>query len=77
VQKLREEQAIGTVLADETATALKNVLGEGKMSVPLVEQYLDFCKELADTFAIMNRSVVVADPVAALTDGVVRQHLTV
>ena len=29
------------------------------MSILLVEQYLDFCKELADTFAIMDRGAVV------------------
>jgi len=44
----------------------------------LVEQYLDFCKELADEFAIMNRgAVVVSGPVAALTADVVKEHLTV
>ena len=51
---------------------------EGTMSILLVEQYLDFCKELADTFAIMDRgAVVVAGPVAELTDEVVKKHLVV
>jgi len=51
---------------------------EGKMSILLVEQYLDFCKELADNFAIMNRGAVVAHgTVEELTDEVVREHLTV
>jgi urea transport system ATP-binding protein len=78
VEKLRHEQPTGTVLGDEIGTALKKLLGEGKMSILLVEQYLDFCKELADTFAIMDRgAVVAAGPVAALTDEVVKRHLTV
>jgi urea transport system ATP-binding protein len=48
------------------------------MSILLVEQYLDFCKELADTFAIMDRgAVVVSGPISALTDDVVKQHLIV
>ena len=48
------------------------------MSILLVEQYLDFCKELADTFAIMDRGAVVcAGPVDALTDDVVKRYLTV
>jgi urea transport system ATP-binding protein len=78
VEKLRHEQTTGTVLADEIGSALKKLVGEGKMSILLVEQYLDFCKELADTFAIMDRgAVVAAGPVAALTDEVVKKHLTV
>ena len=48
------------------------------MSILLVEQYLDFCRELADIFAIMDRGAVVASgPVADLTDEVVKKHLTV
>ncbi len=51
---------------------------EGTMSILLVEQYLDFARELADRFAIMDRgAIVAAGPVAELTDTVVRQHLTV
>ena len=79
IDKLRHTDATtGTVLQEEIGSALKLLAGEGKMSILLVEQYLDFCKELADTFAIMDRGVVVAaGPVAALTDDVVKQHLTV
>ena len=48
------------------------------MSILLVEQYLDFCKELADSFAIMDRGAVVASGgISQLTDEVIRQHLTV
>jgi urea transport system ATP-binding protein len=48
------------------------------MSILLVEQYLDFCKELADTFAIMDRGAVVCSgTVDALTDDVVKKYLTV
>jgi urea transport system ATP-binding protein len=58
--------------------AIKALRDEGRMSILLVEQYLDFCKELADEFAIMDRgAVVVSGPVAALTDDVVKAHLTV
>ena len=78
VEKLRHENPTGTVLADEIGSALGQLRGEGKMSILLVEQYLDFCKELADTFAIMDRGAVVcAGPVAALTDDVVKRYLTV
>jgi urea transport system ATP-binding protein len=65
-------------IIDQIGDAIKMLREEGKMSILLVEQYLDFCKELADDFAIMNRGAVVAHgTVAELTDTVVRDHLTV
>lgn len=65
-------------IIDQIGETIKMLRKEGTMSILLVEQYLDFCKELADTFAIMDRgAVVAAGPVSALTDEVVRKHLTV
>ena len=78
IEELRREQPTGTKLADEIGSALKQLRGEAQMSILLVEQYLDFCKELADTFAIMDRGAVVySGDVAALTDEVVQKYLTV
>jgi urea transport system ATP-binding protein len=78
VEVLRKEQSTGTKLNDEIGSALKQLHGEAKISILLVEQYLDFCKELADTFAIMDRGAVVcAGTVEALTDDVVKKYLTV
>lgn len=65
-------------IIDQIGDTIKMLRKEGKMSILLVEQYLDFCKELADTFAIMDRgAVVVAGPISALTEDVVKQHLIV
>jgi urea transport system ATP-binding protein len=65
-------------IIDQIGEAIKMLRREGTMSILLVEQYLDFCKELADDFAILDRgAVVAAGSVANLTDDVVRQHLTV
>ncbi len=65
-------------IIDQIAEAIKMLRREGTMSILLVEQYLDFCKELADDFAILDRGAVVASgPVEALTDEVVKEHLTV
>lgn len=65
-------------IIDQIGEAIKLLRSEGRMSILLVEQYLDFCKELADDFAILNRGAVVcAGPVEALTDKVVKEHLTV
>jgi urea transport system ATP-binding protein len=65
-------------IIDQIGDAIKALREEGNMSILLVEQYLDFCRELADDFAIMDRGVVVASgPVSSLTDEVVKAHLTV
>jgi len=57
---------------------LKKLKAEGAMSILLVEQYLDFAKELADIFYIMNRGAVVAHgQISELHDDVVKQHLVV
>ena len=65
-------------IIDQIGEAIQTLRREGTMSILLVEQYLDFCKELADNFAILDRGTVVASgPVAALTGSVIREHLTV
>ena len=48
------------------------------MSILLVEQYLDFCKELGDDFAILERGAVVASgEMTGLSDEIVKEFLTV
>ena len=65
-------------IIDQIGETIKMLRAEGKMSILLVEQYLDFCKELADDFAILDRGAVVANgPIVELTDQVVRAYLTV
>lgn len=62
-------------LIGETLVKIKN---EGKISILLVEQYLDFCLNVGDSFFIMDRGAVVAEgPISHLNDEVVRAHLTV
>jgi urea transport system ATP-binding protein len=64
-------------IIDQISDAIK-LLRKEAMTILLVEQYLEFCKELADNFAILDRGSVVAQgSVEELTDIVVRQHLTV
>ena len=59
----------------DTLLALKR---EGKLSILLVEQYLDFCVSVADKFFIMDRGAIVANgPMANLNQEIVKQHLTV
>ena len=64
-------------IIDQIGDSIK-LLRKESITILLVEQYLEFCKELADNFAILDRGSVVAQgPVAELTDQVVKQHLTV
>jgi urea transport system ATP-binding protein len=65
-------------IIDQIGDTIKMLRKEGGMSILLVEQYLDFCKELADTFAIMDRGAVVAKGgIADLTEDVIKAHLIV
>lgn len=65
-------------IIDQIGDTIKLLRSEGKMSILLVEQYLDFAQELADIFYIMDRGRIVAEgPIADLTDDVVRTHLMV
>jgi urea transport system ATP-binding protein len=65
-------------IIDQIGDAIKMLRAEGEMSILLVEQYLDFCKELGDDFAILERgSVAASGPISGLTDEVVKEFLTV
>jgi urea transport system ATP-binding protein len=65
-------------IIDQIGETLLRIKKEGKISILLVEQYLDFCLEVGDTFYIMDRGAIVIDgPIANLTEDIVRQHLTV
>jgi urea transport system ATP-binding protein len=62
-------------LIGETLIKIKK---EGKISILLVEQYLDFCLGVGDSFYIMDRGAVVANgPISHLNDDMVKLHLTV
>ena len=51
---------------------------KGDMAIVLVEQYFDFVRELADTFAIMDRGeIVLSGKQADMDSPEVRRHLTV
>jgi len=51
---------------------------QGTMAILLVEQYFDFARTLADTYAVMERGeVVLAGKGAEMVESDVRRHLTV
>jgi urea transport system ATP-binding protein len=78
IEQLRKEQPTGTRLGEEIGSALMQLRGEARISILLVEQYLDFCKELGDDFAILERGTVVASgAMCGLTEDIVKEFLTV
>ncbi len=64
-------------IIQDIGRVLQRLAGEG-MTIVLVEQYLDFVKEIGHRFAIMDRGKVVATgSTAELTAEVVERHLRV
>lgn len=65
-------------IIDQIGDAIKMLREEGEMAILLVEQYLDFCKELGDDFAILERGRVAAHgPMTALSEELIKEFLTV
>ena len=63
---------------EEISSAIKLLRKEGQIGILLVEQYLDFCLDVGDSFYIMDRGSIVAEgPISHLNDEIVKQHLTV
>jgi urea transport system ATP-binding protein len=64
--------------AAEIMHAVDTLKREGALAILLVEQYVDFCREVADRFYAMDRgAVTISGPIASLTDEVVKVHLQV
>jgi urea transport system ATP-binding protein len=65
-------------IIDLIGDTLLKIKKEGKISILLVEQYLDFCLAVGDSFYIMDRGAIVSEgPIAHLNDDIVKKHLTV
>jgi len=65
-------------IIDLIGDTLMKIKKEGRLSILLVEQYLDFCLSVGDSFYIMDRGAVVAEgPISHLNDDIVKKHLTV
>ncbi|MGD1083942.1 MAG: urea ABC transporter ATP-binding subunit UrtE [Verrucomicrobiota bacterium] len=65
-------------IIDQIGETLLKIKQEGKISILLVEQYLDFCLSVGDSFSIMDRGAIVAQgPIARLNEDIVKQYLTV
>lgn len=65
-------------IIDLIGDTLVKIKKEGKISILLVEQYVDFCLAVGDSFYVMDRGSIVAEgPINALEQENVRRHLTV
>jgi urea transport system ATP-binding protein len=63
---------------EEIEHAIKELKKDGSLAILLVEQYVDFCRDVADRFYAMDRGAVVASgEISQLTDDVVKLHLQV
>jgi urea transport system ATP-binding protein len=70
-------EGIQPSIIKDIGRAIEWLRQKGDMAILLVEQYFDFVKQLADTFAVMDRGeIVVAGTRDELTPDV-RRHLTV
>ncbi len=71
-------EGIQPSIIDEIGDTIKRLKSESGLTILLVEQYVDFCREVGDQFYAMDRGTVVASgPISELTDDVVRLHLQV
>jgi urea transport system ATP-binding protein len=71
-------EGIQPSIIEEIGDTLKRLKNGGGLAILLVEQYVDFCREVADRFYAMDRgAVTISGPVSGLTEDVVRQHLQV
>lgn len=71
-------EGIQPSIIDQIGDTLKLLKADGTLAILLVEQYVDFCREIADRFYAMDRgAVTVSGPIALLTDEIVKEHLQV
>lgn len=64
--------------AEEIKEAITRLRDERALAILLVEQYVDFCREVADRFYAMDRGRITASgTIRDLTDEVVRDHIQV
>ena len=72
------DRTIQPSIIKDIGRAIRYLKDQSGLAILLVEQYLDFCRELADQVYIMDRGEIVFDgPAEGLDDPEVRRHLTV
>jgi len=65
-------------IIDLIGETLVKIKAGGRIAILLVEQYVDFCLSVGDSFCIMDRGALVAGgPIDQLKDETIKRHLTV
>jgi len=80
ISNVTEEEATAQARreAADIEHAVKELKREHALAILLVEQYVDFCREVADRFYAMDRgTIVVSGTIHDLTEDVVKKHLQV
>jgi urea transport system ATP-binding protein len=71
-------EGIQPSIIQEIEDVIARIKAQGQVTILLVEQYLEFAWRLADAFYMMEKGLIVAHgDIADLTEGVVKQYLTV
>jgi urea transport system ATP-binding protein len=71
-------EGIQPSIIKDIGRAVRHLKEAAGIAILLVEQYLDFARELADRVYVMDRGAIVhSGPAADLADASVRRHLTV
>jgi urea transport system ATP-binding protein len=69
-------EGIQPSIIKDIGNAIRYLRQRGDMAIVLVEQYFDFARDLADSFAVMERgAVVLAGDGAAMQGSAVRERL--
>ena len=71
-------EGIQPSIIKDIGRAISYLRDQGRMAIVLVEQYFDFARALADTYAVMERGeVVLAGSGSTMVESDVRRYLTV
>jgi urea transport system ATP-binding protein len=71
-------EGIQPSIIKEIGRAITYLREQGRMAILLVEQYFDFARALADSYAVMERGeIVLAGSGSSMVEGDVRRYLTV
>jgi urea transport system ATP-binding protein len=71
-------EGIQPSIIKDIGRAISYLRGLGQIAIVLVEQYLDFARELGDRFAVMDRGAVVyAASKADLDEGALKRALAI
>jgi len=71
-------EGIQPSIIKDIGRAIDYLRNKGEMAIVLVEQYFEFARDLADTYAVMDRGqVVLAGTRADMSEDHVRSHLSV